>query len=298
MHLFARLQLIPFSKACFRRCSTNTEAAEIKLVETATLLWLNNFVIKHKLCPWAKSVVETKGVKVKCVPRMASNEVEDAYVSRVVEIVCNEAIELMSDDEVFNAQSQARSIELSDVDDVNIGGTNILEPKVMSNKNSSNSHNHTPLTPYNTTLVVTPQFKDFDTFLNIVDMVEDTLNSIELTDYIQVASFHPKYLFNDTREEDSENFTNKSPFPIIHLLKVQDVTHAIQSYSSISAVSDNNSNISKRNNKYNTSESTTVSMDNIWKLNIKRMKRLGTEELRKQQLSIIREAIRYCQLNK
>ena len=210
---------------------------------------------------------------------MLQNEEEDEYIGKVVELVCNEAMELMNDDEVLAAQSQIRNIQMPEEGEI---GAEIIVPKIAAAANITVGMN------YNTTLLVTPQFKDFDSFLNIVDIVEDTLNSIELTDYIQVASFHPKYTFAGTTEEAVENFTNKSPFPIIHLLKVQDVTHAIQSYNTpapASTASSVTAGAAKNGNN----------VDNVWRMNIKRMKRLGGDELRRQQLATIKEAIRLCQ---
>ena len=48
---------------------------------------------------------------------------------------------------------------------------------------------------------------------------------------IQVASFHPQYQFAGTSAESVENWTNRSPFPMIHLLRVADVRSALKKFS-------------------------------------------------------------------
>lgn len=83
-----------------------------------------------------------------------------------------------------------------------------------------------------TTLIVLPDFKEFDTFLELVDVIEEVFDKEDIDEFLQVAHFHPKYVFadSDTPELEIENYTNRSPFPLIHLLKVHEVTDAIESY--------------------------------------------------------------------
>ena len=46
----------------------------------------------------------------------------------------------------------------------------------------------------------------------------------------QIASFHPQYQFNDTAPEDRENWSNRSPFPILHILREASVEQALRQY--------------------------------------------------------------------
>ena len=82
-----------------------------------------------------------------------------------------------------------------------------------------------------TILIVHPKvlqnFGDYNDFLNEVDAL------LIRQDYIgtyQVASFHPNYQFADTQSEDPENYTNRSPFPLIHLLREKSIEQALTSY--------------------------------------------------------------------
>lgn len=82
-----------------------------------------------------------------------------------------------------------------------------------------------------TTLVVHPKLTNsFEDYLDLFATVEDLFEEQGFSELIQVASFHPDYQFADTEYEAPENFTNRSPYPMIHLLRVDSVAHAIDTY--------------------------------------------------------------------
>eukprot|EP00934_Nitzschia_sp_Nitz4_P009092 Nitzschia sp. Nitz4//scaffold394_size11837//6449//7204//NITZ4_009027-RA/size11837-processed-gene-0.18-mRNA-1//-1//CDS//3329550239//9082//frame0 len=81
-----------------------------------------------------------------------------------------------------------------------------------------------------TSLMICPELfpDDFEAFLEIYQMlVEGALEELELTDDIQVAMFHPLFQFDGTEKEDVENHTNRSPFPIFHVLREVEVGKAV-----------------------------------------------------------------------
>ncbi len=82
-----------------------------------------------------------------------------------------------------------------------------------------------------TTLLIHPkvlqEFYDYNQFLNYVD---DLLDQMELDGIYQVASFHPDYQFGGTEPDDVENYTNKSPYPMLHLIREESLEKAIESY--------------------------------------------------------------------
>ena len=82
-----------------------------------------------------------------------------------------------------------------------------------------------------TTLLIHPDvlqdFYDYNQFLNYVD---DLLGQLELDGIYQVASFHPKYQFGGTEPDDVENYTNKSPYPMLHLIRESSLEQAIATY--------------------------------------------------------------------
>jgi hypothetical protein len=82
-----------------------------------------------------------------------------------------------------------------------------------------------------TTLLIHPHvlndFLDFNDFLDVADALLVELNADGI---LQVASFHPQFQFFGTQAEDIENYTNRSPYPILHLLRESSVEQAVDSY--------------------------------------------------------------------
>ena len=80
-----------------------------------------------------------------------------------------------------------------------------------------------------TTLLIHPwvlnNFLDYNDFLELADA---TVEALELEGVLQVASFHPQYQFADSEPEDISNFSNRSPFPTLHLLREDDVERAVE----------------------------------------------------------------------
>ena len=82
-----------------------------------------------------------------------------------------------------------------------------------------------------TTLLIHPfvltDFLDYNEFLDVADAaVED----MSLDGELQVASFHPDYQFADTDVNDIENFTNRSPYPILQLLREDSIERAVEAF--------------------------------------------------------------------
>lgn len=82
-----------------------------------------------------------------------------------------------------------------------------------------------------TTLLVFPNaFPDFMEFLDLVEMTEDWIVKAELEGIYQVASFHPHYLFEGAPDDDPANYTNRSPYPMLHLLREDSLEQALANY--------------------------------------------------------------------
>nr|QLG20407.1 hypothetical protein [uncultured bacterium] len=80
-----------------------------------------------------------------------------------------------------------------------------------------------------TTLLILPQaLQNFADFADFLDLVEVTLKVQGLTGTLQVASFHPQYQFADAEENDISNYTNRAPYPILHLLREASLARAIR----------------------------------------------------------------------
>jgi hypothetical protein len=92
-----------------------------------------------------------------------------------------------------------------------------------------------------TTLLILPYaLTKFDDFADFLDLVEIALKVQGLTGVIQVASFHPQYRFADAEAEDMSNFTNRSPYPVLHLLREESLARAIQAFPDTAAIYEQN----------------------------------------------------------
>ena len=86
----------------------------------------------------------------------------------------------------------------------------------------------TPAEQIDTTLLVHPTlFPDFEVFNDFLGVVDDVVAEHELEGVIQVAPFHPQFRFEGTEADDITNATNRSPFPILHLLREDSVERAV-----------------------------------------------------------------------
>jgi hypothetical protein len=82
-----------------------------------------------------------------------------------------------------------------------------------------------PITRIETTLVIHPHvLGDFLDYNDFLDLAEQRVCDLELEGVVQIASFHPQYQFADTEADALENYTNRSPFPMLHLLREESVS--------------------------------------------------------------------------
>lgn len=92
-----------------------------------------------------------------------------------------------------------------------------------------------------TSLLILPDsFTDFNDYLDLVEKAETLLTKNNYEGIYQIASFHPKYLFAGSNENDPSNYTNRSPYPMLHFLREDSVTKAIAGYSDIENVPEKN----------------------------------------------------------
>lgn len=92
-----------------------------------------------------------------------------------------------------------------------------------------------------TTLLVHPYvLTDFIDYNNFLDVVDATLDDMDLENTLQVASFHPQYQFAGTQPDDIENYTNRSPYPMMHLLRETSVVQAVLAFPEAGKIFDKN----------------------------------------------------------
>ena len=83
-----------------------------------------------------------------------------------------------------------------------------------------------------TTLIILEKaVPDFLEYLDLVSMAEQLLTVHNYEGVYQVATFHPRYLFEGSSEDDPANYTNRSPFPIIQLLREESIERALEKFS-------------------------------------------------------------------
>ncbi len=88
-----------------------------------------------------------------------------------------------------------------------------------------------------TTLLVLPNsladFYEFNDFLGFADQLIDEMH---FEGVFQIASFHPDYQFSGTEKDAAENFTNRSPYPILHLLRESSLDRAVKQHPDTSQI--------------------------------------------------------------
>lgn len=82
-----------------------------------------------------------------------------------------------------------------------------------------------PAATIETTLLIHPHaLSDYLAYNDFLDPAEQLIEDLGLAGVVQIAGFHPQYLFADSEPDAVENFTNRSPYPMLHLLREDSVT--------------------------------------------------------------------------
>jgi hypothetical protein len=92
-----------------------------------------------------------------------------------------------------------------------------------------------------TTLVIHPgvltDFLDFNDFLDAADALVEEL---KLDGILQIADFHPDYQFGDSEPDDIANYSNRSPYPTLHILREDSIERAVESMPDTASIYENN----------------------------------------------------------
>ncbi len=139
--------------------------------------WVEHFVIRLNLCPFAKKVFDEE--KVRYVV-LKSNKIADLT-------------KMLLDELFFLSKTDPERIET-------------------------------------TLLIISDLLPDFEKFNDYLAISDEILIEMNLIGEIQIASFHPQYQFAGTKLNDPENFTNRSPYPMLHLLREESIENALKKY--------------------------------------------------------------------
>ena len=91
-----------------------------------------------------------------------------------------------------------------------------------------------------TLMVLRPGLAAFDDYLDFLAVAEALLVDLGYEGTYQLASFHPDYCFEGAEEADPANFTNRSPWPMLHLLRESGLEHALANYPDPEAIPERN----------------------------------------------------------
>ena len=92
-----------------------------------------------------------------------------------------------------------------------------------------------------TSLLIHPGvLQDFGPYNEFLDAADGLLAYLDMDGVYQIASFHPDYQFAGTEPDAAENYTNRSPFPMLHLLREASLEAAIDSYPDVDGIPQRN----------------------------------------------------------
>ena len=140
-----------------------------KHVINATLNWVDDIVIKHNFCPFARYVRTPN--KIRCV------------------VITGDAGEVI----------QSLYDELRHLEENDSTATTLI----------ARTH---------------PAIADFEEYLDVLAISDSMLHDWGFSGTYQLASFHPDYVFEGSDMNDAENYTNRSPYPLLHLIREADIT--------------------------------------------------------------------------
>jgi len=146
-----------------------------KKIILQTQCWLDNIIIEHNLCPFAKRERDRGSIRF-CV----DDNIEIAQALEHLVLEC-ERLE------------QEVSIETS-------------------------------------LFIFAELVQDFDDFLDLLDIANQLLIAQGYEGIFQLASFHPEYQFADSFHDDPANYTNRSPYPMLHIIREASLEKALQNY--------------------------------------------------------------------
>ncbi|MDD3676101.1 hypothetical protein CGK74_09845 [Thauera propionica] len=99
----------------------------------------------------------------------------------------------------------------------------------------------TPVEELETTLLAIPDmlenFEDYNDFLDAVDL---WVEQFGWEGELQVASFHPQYQFADTEADEPGNLTNRSPWPMLHIIREESLEQAVDHYPDVEGIPERN----------------------------------------------------------
>ncbi len=86
----------------------------------------------------------------------------------------------------------------------------------------------------------------FNEYLDFFDISQQLLIQRGYEGVYQLASFHPDYCFAGSHQDDAANFTNRSPFPMLHIIREESIEKALQHYPNPEQIPDRNIELTRQ----------------------------------------------------
>ncbi|MEZ0123172.1 MAG: DUF1415 domain-containing protein [Candidatus Reddybacter sp.] len=96
-----------------------------------------------------------------------------------------------------------------------------------------------------TLLILADGWRDFYDYLTLLDTAQQALDDAGYEGVYQLASFHPDYVFADEAVDDASNYTNRSPLPLLHLLRESSIDRAIASDPNVDQIPERNKQLAR-----------------------------------------------------
>ena len=94
-------------------------------------------------------------------------------------------------------------------------------------------------------MIYSPGFDDFEAYLDLLDMANQYLESTGFEGVFQLASFHPDYCFEGQEPGDTENYTNRSPFPMLHIIREESMAKVLSVYKNPEQIPEDNMQLAR-----------------------------------------------------
>ena len=95
-------------------------------------------------------------------------------------------------------------------------------------------------------MIYTAGLENFNDYLDLLDIANQLIIEQGYEGVYQLASFHPQYCFDGLEQNAAENYTNRSPYPMLHLLREQSLEQAIKQYKQPEKIPERNMDVAKQ----------------------------------------------------
>lgn len=97
-----------------------------------------------------------------------------------------------------------------------------------------------------TLLMFAASFSHFEDFLDLIEFSNDLIDTLGYRGTYQLAHFHPDYCFDGVESDDASNFTNRSPWPTLHLIREASLQAAIEAHGHTEAIPEANIRLARK----------------------------------------------------